>query len=51
MVNLMHQGQQTAYFPFGKTFAGKPGQVVAGKVGQQLTLVLTERHDHGDQFL
>jgi hypothetical protein len=47
----MHQGQQATDFSLGKTFASKPCQIVSGQVRQDLSLVLTKGHGHGDQLL
>ena len=51
VVNFMHQGQQATDFSLGKTFASKPCQIVSGQVRQDLSLVLTKGHGHGDQLL
>jgi hypothetical protein len=51
MVEFLHQGQELAQFARGKTFAGKPVQVVAGQVGQQAALVFAEGHAARDQEL
>lgn len=49
MVDLVHQRQQSAQFPRGESFAGKPIQVVAGQVGDRAALVLAEGHDDRDE--
>ena len=45
----MHQLQQPADFAFRKAFSREPGQVVAGQIGDQRSLVLAKRHCQGHE--
>jgi len=49
VVNLLHQGQQTADFTRRKAFSGKPVQVIPRQIGNQRALVLAEWHCPGNQ--
>ena len=51
MVNLVHEVEQAANFPFGETFTRKPVQVIAGKICQHRALVFAKRHAQRDQLL
>jgi hypothetical protein len=49
VIDLLHQGQQTAQLTLGKTFPGEPVQVGAGQVGNDSSLVFAKGHFPGDQ--
>jgi hypothetical protein len=49
VVELMHQGKETADLAFGKTFPGEPVQIVARKVGDKAPLVFAVRHASAKQ--
>lgn len=51
MIQLLHQCQQPTDFSFGKTGAGEPVQIVAGQIGNQVTLILAIGHDARHQQL
>jgi hypothetical protein len=51
VVKLEHQGQQVAQVAAWKTFAGKPGKIGAGQVGNQPALIFAERNRDGYQPL
>ena len=49
-VDLVHERQQPADLPRRETLAREPGEVVAGQVGDQPTLVLAEGHRQRHQL-
>ena len=51
MVNFMHELEQSAEFPLRKTFALKPGEIVAREICKEPALVFAKRHLHGAQLL
>ena len=51
VVDLVHQRQQAADFALGKAGAGEPGEVVAGQIGDDATLVLAKWHGACDEQL
>lgn len=40
VIDLMHQGQESANLALGKAFTGEPVEVVPGQIGDQSPLVL-----------
>ena len=49
MINLLHQGEQTAEFTVGEPLASKPVQVLARQVGNYPAFVFAEGHFAGHQ--
>src|SRR5688572_4860831 len=49
VVDLMHELQEPADLALRESFARKPGEVVAGQVGDHAALVLAKRHLKADQ--
>ena len=49
MVDFLHERQKAADFTGREAFAGEPVEVVAGQVGDQRPLVLSEGHAAGDE--
>ena len=51
VLDLLHEGQESAKRAFGDSLPGKPVQVVSGQVGERLAFVLAVGHLQRDEFL